>query len=218
MIRIPRALALALPLACAVLAVPMVAQAPAGVPGQPDLSRLTAGTYTADPTHSLVSWRINHLGFNDNFGLAGDVSGSLTLDPANLSASKVSATIPLAKLVTANPDITAELLKAGPDGGKPHFFGANPADATFVSTGVVPGTDGTSAVINGNLTLNGITHPVALKARFTGAGTNMFRSSKRTIGFMAETTILRSDYGITFLLPIVGDEVALTISAAFENS
>jgi polyisoprenoid-binding protein YceI len=219
MIYQPRSLALAaLPLAFAALAVPTVAEPPgaAALPGKVDVSRVTAGTYTADAGHSYIAWRINHLGFNDSHGLIGDVTGTLTIDPAHLADAKVSAVIPVAKLVTPNPALTAELLKAGPDGAKPRFFGANPADATFVSTAVVPSADGLGARISGDLTLNGVTRPVTLDARFTGAGKNPFNMGARTIGFMAETTIKRSDFGITFLLPIVGDEVAITISAAFE--
>lgn len=215
--RLPRlALLIAAPLALAGPAAHIGAQAPANLPGKLDPSRVTAGTYTADPGHSFVAWRINHLGFNESQGLIGDVSGTLVIDPANLAAAKVSAVIPVSKLVTPNPAITAELLKAGADGGKPHFFGASPADATFVSTSVVPAADGLSADVNGNLTLNGMTHPVTLKAQFTGAGINPFNAGARTLGFMAETTIKRSDYGVLYLLPIVGDEVHLTISSAFE--
>lgn len=210
------ALLIAAPLALAGPASQTGAQAPANLPGKPDPARVTAGTYTADPGHSYVAWRINHLGFNESQGLVGDVTGTLTFDPANLAAAKVSAVIPVARLVTPNPALTAALLAPGADGGKPHFFGANPADATFVSTSVVPGADGTSADVTGNLTLNGVTHPVTLKARFTGAGINPFNAGARTIGFMAEATIKRSDYGVMFLLPIVGDEVHLTVSAAFE--
>ncbi|WP_421846256.1 YceI family protein [Novosphingobium sp.] len=193
------------------------AEAPANLPGTLDAARVTAGTYSSDPGHSYVAWRVNHLGFNESQGLIGDVTGTLTLDPANLAAAKVSAVIPVAKLVTPNPALTASLLAPGADGGKPHFFGAAPADATFVSTSVVPGADGLSAEVNGNLTLNGVTRPVTLKAHLSGAGINPFNAGARTVGFMAETTIKRSDYGIMFLLPIVGDEVHLTISAAFEK-
>lgn len=211
------ALLLALTLMLAGPATQIGAQAPANLPGTLDLARVTAGTYTADPGHSYVAWRVNHLGFNESQGLVGDVTGTLTIDPANLAAAKVSAVIPVAKLVTPNPALTAALLAPGADGGKPHFFGAAPADATFISTSVVPAADGMSAEVNGDLTLNGVTHPVTLKTRFSGAGINPFNAGARTIGFMAETSIKRSDYGIMFLLPIVGDEVHLTISAAFEK-
>ena len=112
MITVRTAFTLAAPLALALAATPMIAQAPA-VPGQPDKARVTAGNYAADPNHSLVAWSVNHLGFNDYFGLFGDVSAKLTLDPANLSAAKVTATIPVSKVLTANAGLTAHLLRPG---------------------------------------------------------------------------------------------------------
>lgn len=216
MIRFPRAAKLALPFALAALAAPSLSQMPMAQPGTADKARVTAGTYAADPTHSLIGWRVNHLGFNDYFGLFGDVTGTLVLDPANPAAAKVTATIPVSKVLTASAGLTAHLLKPAPEGGKADFFGANPADATFVSTSVVPGADGVSAAVTGNLTLNGVTKPVTLNAKFSGAGTNMMNQAA-TIGFHGEATIKRSDFGMGFIVPLVSDEVALQITIAFEK-
>ncbi len=211
-----QAVKFALPLALAALAAPMTAQMPLEAPGRMDPKRVTAGTYTADPAHSLIGWQVNHLGFNPYFGLFGDVSGTLIIDPANLAAAKVTATIPVSKIVTVNPELTAHLLRAPAAGAKPDFFGPAPADATFVSTSVVPAPDGISATINGNLTLNGVTKPVSMLARFFGAGTNVMNRAV-TIGFVGFTTIKRSDFGMNFIVPLVSDEVPLNITIAFEK-
>jgi polyisoprenoid-binding protein YceI len=216
MIRIHRALAFALPLALCAAAVPGLSQMPMETPGKADKSRVTAGTYTADQGHSLIGWRVNHLGFNDYFGLFGDVSGTLVLDPANPAAAKVTATIPVAKVLTASAGLTAHLLKPAAPGGKADFFGAAPADATFVSTSVVPGADGVSAAVTGNLTLNGVTKPVTLAAKFSGAGNHMM-TKVPTVGFHGEAVIKRSDFGVAYGVPFVSDEVALTITIAFEK-
>lgn len=216
MIRFPRALAFALPAALCLAAVPGLSQMPMEQPGKPDKSRIAAGTYAADASHSLIGWRVNHLGFNDYFGLFGDVSGTLTLDPANPAGAKVTATIPVSKVLTASSGLTAHLLKPAGESGKPDFFGAAPADATFVSTSVVPAADGMSAAVTGNLTLNGVTKPVTLSARFAGAGTNMMTRAP-TVGFHGEATIKRSDFGMGFIVPLVGDQVALSITIAFEK-
>ena len=55
---------------------------PPQLPGQMDVSRAQAGTYKSDKNHSLIGWRVNHFGFNDYFGIFGNVSGTLTIDPA----------------------------------------------------------------------------------------------------------------------------------------
>lgn len=200
-------------IAAIVVATPLIGQA-MQLPGQKDASRVTAGTYKTDPGHSLIGWEVNHFGFNDYYGLFGDVAGTLTIDPANLSAAKVDVTIPVGKVTTASAGLTSHLLRAGKDGGKPDFFGPAPADARFVSTKVV--ASGMTAKITGNLTLNGVTKEVTFDAEFTGAGNNPF-NKKLTVGFEAETEIKRSDFGITYALPVVSDEVELDISIAFEK-
>lgn len=198
-------------------AAPLIAQGgPMSPPGAKDATRVTAGTYNTDPNHTLVGWRLNHLGFNDYFGIFGDITGTLTLDPKNPNASKVDISIPVSKVTTASAGLTAHLLRAGKDGGKPDFFGAAPADAKFVSTSVV--ANGSEAKITGNLTLNGVTKPVTLDAEFTGAGKPPFPGGKDTVGFEAETKIKRSDFGISTGIPFVGDEVELEITVAFEKA
>lgn len=204
---------IALPL---LAAVPLLAQGGPPKPGAPDPARVTAGSYKTDPNHTLVGWRVDHLGFSDYFGIFGDVTGTLVLDPKNLAAAKVDITIPVSKVTTANAGLTAHLLRAGKDGGKPDFFGPAPLDAHFVSTGVV--VSGAEAKITGNLTFNGVTKPVTLDARFSGAGKAPFTGARETVGFAAKTTLKRSEFGVNYGIPLVSDEVQLDISVAFEKT
>ena len=197
------------------IAVPLIAQSAPVVPGAIDATRVTAGTYNTDPGHTLIGWRVSHFVFNYYFGIFGDATGTLTLDPANPNASKVDITIPVSKVTTASAGLTEHLLRAGKEGGKADFFGPAPSDAKFVSTSVV--ASGNSAKITGNLTLNGVTKPVVLDTNFSGAGNNPF-NKKATVGFHATTTIKRSDFGVTYGIPIVSDDVKLDISVAFEKA
>ena len=67
------------------IAAPLLAEetpAPA-LPGMADAARVTAGSYDVDSRHTQVNWQVNHFGFNVYFGLFGDVTGSLDIDPAN---------------------------------------------------------------------------------------------------------------------------------------
>lgn len=207
-----RKLLLALPL---LAAVPLMAQSAPQLPGTTDVSRVTAGTYKTDPGHTLIGWRVSHFGFNDYFGIFGDATGTLTLDPKNPNAATVDITIPVSKITTASAGLTGHLLRAGKDGGKPDFFGPAPADAKFVSTKVE--ANGTTAKITGNLTLNGVTKPVVLDTKFSGSGNNPF-NKKATVGFHATTTIKRSDFGVSYAVPMISDDVALDISVAFEKA
>ena len=202
-------------LALAVVATPLVLAQGASAPGAKDKTRVTAGTYAADVNHTMVVWEVDHLGFSKYTGIFGSVTGTLVLDPKNPAASKVDVTIPVSKVTTANAGLTDHLLRAGKDGGKPDFFGAAPADAKFVSTSVVVDEDGDEAKVTGKLTLNGVTKPVTLDVDFFGAGVGM--NKKETVGFQAETTIKRSDFGINMGIPYVSDAVELEIHAAFEK-
>ncbi|MFM9977200.1 MAG: YceI family protein [Sphingomonadaceae bacterium] len=213
---IMRTALLALPLLA--LAPFAIAQMPTEAPGKVDPARVKAGSYTADASHTLVGWEVNHFGFNDYYGLFGDITGTLVLDPARPQDAKVDISIPIGKVTTASAGLTEHMLRAGKDGGKPDFFGPAPAPARFVSTSVtIDPKDRTKAKIVGNLTMNGVTKPVTLEAEFTGAGINPF-NKKETVGFEAETEIKRSEWGIGYGIPLVGDDVELDISVAFEKT
>jgi len=197
----------------ALLSAGVLSAAPAQAPGQPDPSRVTAGTYTADPAHTMVEFRINHMGLTDVFGLLGSITGTLLLDPAHLDQAQVAVRIPVRKLLTTSQGLTEHLFLPSAI-GKPEYFGPKPADALFSSTKVVPGADGTSAAITGQLTLNGVTRPVTIAVRFTGAGKGLLGSAIN-VGFEGTTQIKRSDFGLVADFGLVGDVVDLKISATF---
>lgn len=209
-------LAYAAALALASAAMATAQQMPSAPPGQRNPAAVTGGTYQADPGHTLVTWTLDHMGFSPYTGIFGDVTGTLTLDPKKLSAAKVDMTIPVSKVVTASSGLTQHLLRPGKEGGKPDFFGASPADARFVSTRVE--AQGDRARVTGNLTLNGVTRPVTLDARFYGAGkAPAMMGGKENVGFHATGSIRRSEFGLGFGVPVVGDEVKLDIAAAFQK-
>ncbi len=206
----------AVALAVVFLSSAALAQAPTSAPGSRNPAAVTGGTYKVDPGHTLVVWTLDHFGFSPYTGIFGDVTGSLTLDPKRLNSAKVDVTIPVSKIVTASAGLTEHLLRAGKAGGTPDFFGASPAAARFVSTRVVAA--GQKAKIVGNLTLNNVTRPVTLDASFYGAGKMPAQmGGKENVGFRATGTIIRSQFGLGFGTPLLGDEVKLEISAAFEK-
>jgi polyisoprenoid-binding protein YceI len=136
------------------------------------------------------------------------VKGTLQIDPANLSAAKVDVTIPIASVATSSQGLTDHLKTAD-------FFNvATYESARFVSTNVM--VDGQKATIKGDLTMLGVTKPIELEARFEGAGVNPM-NKKQTIGFHAASTLRRSDWGMSKYVPMVGDDVKLRISVAFEK-
>jgi polyisoprenoid-binding protein YceI len=85
--------------------------------------------------------------------------------------------------------------------------------AVFRGTGVeVTGPD--TGRITGDLTLRGVTRPVTLAVTFNGGADNLL-TGRYTLGFSATATLRRSEFGITNLVPAIGDEVTLEVEAEF---
>lgn len=185
------------------------------IPGTMDVSRVAAGSYALDPAHTLVQWSVSHFGFNDYFGLFGDIEGTMTLDPADIAATQFDITIPITSVAVPSEGLRDHLLRPGEDGAEPDFFGPEPEAARFVSTSVRQTGDAT-ALVTGQLTMNGQTGPVTMLVAFTGAGENPM-SDVPTVGFHANAKIDRTQWGIDYAAPMVGSEVTLDISAAFER-
>lgn len=195
--------------AAAFLATAAVAQAPMPIPGTPDAAKVTAGTYAVEPYHTQIVFAVDHMGFSIFRGFLSEASGTLTLDPAKLSATQLSVTIPVSSIHTTSAKLDGELNSADwLDSGKY-------PTATFVSTKVTPAPNGI-AMVDGNLTLHGVTKPARMLAHFHGTGTNPL-SKAATIGFDGRLTIERSQFGVTKYVPLISDHVELTIAAAFEK-
>ena len=185
------------------------------VPGVVDPARVTAGNYSLDASHTLVSWQVGHFGFNDYSGLFGQIEGTMTLDPADIEATEFDITVPITSVSVPSDGLRDHLLRPGKDGGAPDFFGPEPAPAQFTSTSVRK-TSETTAVATGQLTMNGETGPVTMLVEFSGAGENPM-NKKQTVGFHARARIDRTDWGIDYAAPLVDNMVDLEISAAFER-
>ena len=183
----------------AVVAQAALTQAPAEV---------QAGTYKLDPDHGKVTWSVDHLGFSTYVGQFVNAQADLVLDPANPSASRLTATIPLTEVDTNSDGLDAHLQTAD------FFDTANHPVATFVSrTVTVDAGDPSEATVVGDLTLRGVTRPVTMAVEFNQAGPSMGGAYRA--GFDGQATIKRSDFGVDYALPVLGDEVTLHIEGEF---
>ena len=183
----------------AVVAQAALTQAPAEV---------QAGTYKLDPDHGKVTWSVDHLGFSTYVGQFVNAQADLVLDPANPSASRLTATIPLTEVDTNSDGLDAHLQTAD------FFDTANHPVATFVSrTVTVDAGDPSEATVVGDLTLRGVTRPVTMVVEFNQAGPSMGGAYRA--GFDGQATIKRSDFGVDYALPVLGDEVTLHIEGEF---
>lgn len=148
-----------------------------------------AAEYKVDPVHSSVSFSVNHLGASNIHGMIPDVSGKITFDPDNPDANSLELRVNLSTLSTFNAARDKHLL--GPD-----FFNVKQfSTATFQSSGWKSTGEG-EFEITGTLTLLGVKKPVTASARHIGFGKN--RAGKTLVGFEAEFTIDRTDFGMNY--------------------
>lgn len=185
-----------------------VALASASWAAAPTFSSVKAGAYQVESYHTQVQFSLNHFGFTNYSGMFSGITGRLQLNPANPGASKLDINIPMDSILTTVPPLT-DLLK-----GAQWFDATKYPQATFTSTKVDFAPSG-ELTIAGNLTLHGVTKPVILHAHLLGAGLNPL-DKVYTVGFQAQGTIKRSEFGVSLYVPAVGDDVDLTIAGAFE--
>ena len=124
-----------------------------------------SGRYKVEPGHTQIIFSLLHMGFTNYFGTFSGVTGTLNLDAAHPSASKLNVTISADSVATTSDVLTGELKGAG------WFDTAKYPTASFTSTKVTPTGVG-NATITGDLTLHGVTKPIELHAHFIGAGVN----------------------------------------------
>lgn len=166
---------------------------------------VTSEIYTLDPLHTAVLWHINHLGFSVYSGKWFIHEGSLFLDPTHPEKSHVNANILMKDVDTGNSELNEHL-----EG--PAFFDVSRYPmATFKSTKVKL-TGEKTANVYGVLTLHNISKPILLNVSLNKVGVN-FITDKPSVGFSATTSIKRSDFGLTTLLPMLSDQVDIEIEA-----
>tara|TARA_B100001179_G_scaffold195790_1_gene154172 strand:- start:104 stop:691 length:588 start_codon:yes stop_codon:yes gene_type:complete len=179
-----------------------LAAAPAALLLTPASAFAAPETYVFDASHTAVEFQIDHFGFSSPTGKWMSVDGTLTLDEEDPAASSVSLTIDVAEVVTGVPDLDAHLKK------EDFFYVDEYPTATFESESVeLTGED--TAEVTGMLTLRGVTKPVTLDVKLNKIGENMM--GKKTAGFSATTTLLRSDFNMDTYAPGLSDEVTLMI-------
>lgn len=161
-----------------------------------------AESFTLDPTHTFPSFEIRHQGISTMRGKFNRSRGKVVLDPAG-NASLIDVTVDTASVDTGLDDLNQKLR-----GGAFFNTGTYP-EARFVANKVTF-QDGKPVSAEGQLTLLGRTNPVSLEIR-DYACTLQFLTRRPMCGADVHTVIKRSDYGMTFGLSLIGDEVKLAI-------
>lgn len=158
--------------------------------------------FTLDPTHTFPSFEIRHQGISTLRGKFNRTQGRVVLDPQG-GGGLIEATVDAASVDTGMDDLDRRLRGAG-------FFatGSFPV-ITFKSTRIEY-KDGKPVSARGELTMLGQTRPIDLEIR-DYACTQQFLTRRPLCGADVHATLRRSDYGMNFGIPLIGDEVKLAI-------
>ena len=144
-----------------------------------------AAEYRIDPAHSVVQFKISHLGYSWMIGVFDRISGSFTYDPAaGPGGQKVSVEIETASIDTGHAERDKHLRSPG-------FLNVKKfPKANFVSTGYEG--DAKGGTMKGNLTLMGVTKPIAIAVKKVGEGNDRWGGYRA--GFEGKVTINRRDF------------------------
>ncbi len=182
-----------------------------------------AGTYGLDATHASVTWRVLHLGLARYTGRFTDFDATLQWDPENLENISVSATINPASIETDYDDISPERRRDvdfDQELRDEAFRVGEFPEATFQSTSVTLAEDEhegglAHAVVEGDLTLLGVTAPVSLHVTLNGALAEHPFAGVGALGFSAEGSFDRTAFGLDNWQGSVASDVTIEIEAEF---
>lgn len=176
----------------------------AAIAAQPALAE--PRRYVLDPEHLAIAFKSRHLGLSDVLGQFLEASGSFVYDEQARTVEDIRVEIQTAS-VFSDHEARDKHVRSG------DFLDADDHPViTFVSTRAEPTGERTGKVY-GDLTVRGVTRPVVLDVTLNGAGRYPFGDKHYAVGVSAETTLKRSEFGMTYALEggVVADEVPVML-------
>jgi polyisoprenoid-binding protein YceI len=159
--------------------------------------------YAIDPVHTRIAFRVGHAGFSRALGTFAGASGTLRFDADDWSTAKLEIAVPVASLDLGDDGWNGKVL----DGT---FFDAGKLpQARFASTAVEK-VDDTKLRVRGDLTIHGVTRPVAFEATFNALKRHPL-TFRRTAGFSAVLEVSRKDFGMDAWKSVIDDRVEIRV-------
>jgi polyisoprenoid-binding protein YceI len=169
---------------------------------------MTKTKWAIDTDHSSVDFSIRHMMIANVKGTFHNFSAVVEADVTDLTNATIDFKVELSSIDTRNKDRDAHLVSAD-------FFDAEKfPEMTFRSTDIKKNGEGEYDVI-GELTIHGVTKPETFMVTFEGQGKDPWGNEK--VGFSAQGTINRADYGLTWNSALetggvlVGDKVKVSL-------
>ena len=167
-----------------------------------------AGTWSLDPAHTEIGFVVRHMMVSKVRGRFEKYNATIVTAP-NPTESHVEVEVDLSSITTGNDQRDAHLRSSD-------FFDVETSPAmTFRSTAVRP--DGEDFLVDGDLTIRGVTRPITLTVEVGGFGPDAYGGIRS--GFSATAEINRRDFGVNWNAAIEGggvvvsDKVTITIEA-----
>ncbi|MBM3395402.1 MAG: polyisoprenoid-binding protein [Betaproteobacteria bacterium] len=171
-------------------------------------SAFAADSYSVDSRHTFPSFEVNHLGFSTQRGRFNVTSGKIVLDRKAKSGS-VEVSIDTASIDTGLDKLEEHLRGAD-------FFNTSVhPKITFKSSALTFNGDALTKV-TGNITMLGVSKPLTLNATHFRCGTHPMLK-REVCGANLSGSLQRSDFGMKYGLPAVGDEIRLLIQVEAIN-
>lgn len=174
------------------------------------LSALAAPeNYTIDPFHTFPNFEVDHLGMSNMRGQFTKTTGKFSIDRAAKTGT-LEITVQTASITTGDGDKAGRPRARDEHLRSPDFFNvAEFPTMSYKSTAVKFNSDNPDT-INGNLTLLGVTKPLVLRVENWKCGPNPM-NKKEMCGGNASGSFKRTDFGMKYGVPNVGDEIKLWI-------
>lgn len=174
-----------------------------------DAAAQPSGAYHVDPEHSSAHFRIRHLGLGYVVGRFDRFEAGLDFDAAHPALSRLDAVIETASINT-NSDRLDDTLRGD------SWLAADRYPQIRFTGREIRITGENEGVIDGDLTLRGVTRPAEMRVTFHGGAPNLLEGGRRDLAFSGDLEINRKDFGMTrFPDALVGDTVRIQIEAEF---
>jgi polyisoprenoid-binding protein YceI len=166
--------------------------------------------------HTSLVFRVSHLGFSTYTGRFTNLDAQLQFNPKDIATSRVDVTIDPRSIEADNAPSGFLQTLAGKD-----WLDADRFPEMRFRSKVVRSTGPGTFRIEGELTLHGVTKPISLDARYNGGYAGHTYEPNARIGFSAQGSLRRSDFGVSAIVPApgstfgVGDEVTVILEAEF---
>ncbi len=165
-------------------------------------------TWNIDPAHSSAEFGVKHMMISTVKGRFGTLSGTLQFDGSDMTMGSVEATIDVSTIDTNEPNRDGHLRS-------PDFFHVEQHPHMTFKSSKVERVEGDEYRITGDLTIRDVTKPVTLDVTYEGQITDPYGNLR--VGYAAETTINRKEYGLTWgqmienVGAVVGDKVKVNL-------